>query len=856
MSHIRRLYLVGHTHHDVGYTLSPRLVDGLHREIVSRVLDLCDVYDGNGPDAFRWTFEVARPVLGFLAEAPQADVARLAARVREGRISLTGGYLNMTQLPSETELDGAYDALQRLRAEGLTLRTEQHGDINGIAWGTVEQMRRAGLDRLVMALNPDHGRAPLTQPSGFWWEGVSGQRIFVWLSTHYGIGEEWGIIDGDVELALHRIAEFVAELEARDDYPYDAALVHAANDNRWPTPLFLEVVRRWNAAHPDRPMRTSTTDQALDALLASVDDDRLPVLRGEWSDWWAHGHGSTAREVATYREARSFARAAGSHLALTMLRGEGPVAHADVIGYRRAPVRSRPADRIVVDLDAVDEQLLLFGEHTWGSWETYSKPFSTFSFSHWNAKAGFAYTAWDHGRDLAVEGLHRFIASGTGPAVPREVTDEPQVVVANPTEVERTEPVEVEVDGVRRVRLVASVPAFGIAAVPLPEAGEVRTEPEQVELSFGAYRVTVSRSGGGLISLVDERTGRQLVDATVPHALGAVVVESVRPGSTHPMLTRNPKDFHPDNPGPDFDRLAATGSSAITITTRPDAVTLEWETTPPGLPPARTTLILYRDTPAIDFAVHLVKPESFGPESIFVAFPFAFADPQYLLETAGAVFRPDVDQLPDTSKDWYSIQQAIGVGDAQSGVLWSSTDAPLVQLGGFHTGAWAHTLEARTGHINSWLMNNLHFTNFQARQEGTRTYRYRFVPTAGPPTAAQVARYGRDGALPLQARATRVALPWRGGSGLTVTGEEVLTELRPVAADQVRLRLREITGRTAHVEVRVSAGEHCLTRHVQVAAYGRADVLLPVSGVPGGEHRSEIDTMPSGGARHEGSAVR
>src|SRR5699024_9373643 len=306
------------------------------------------------------------------------------------------------------ELDVAYDALDAFRRAGLQVRTQQHGDVNGLPWGTVEQMARSGVSRLVMALNPDHGRPPLVQPSGFWWRGISGERVFVWLSTHYGVGEQWGILDGDLALARKRIEQFVAGLEAREDYPYDVAVVHAANDNRWPTPLFLDVVRDWNQAHPDRPMRAATIDEALDLLV----DAPAPELAGEWSDWWSHGHGSTAREVSVYREARTFAAAAGAQLALTEIRGDGAVDLADVIGYRRAPVRCRSRERVRTDLDRVDEQLLLFGEHTWGSWETFSKPHSTFSYSHWNAKAGFAYDAWDHARDLAVEGLHRLIASG------------------------------------------------------------------------------------------------------------------------------------------------------------------------------------------------------------------------------------------------------------------------------------------------------------------------------------------------------------------------------------------------------------------------------------------------------------
>ena len=42
MATIRSIVLVGHTHHDVGYTNSPRLIDRQHARIVDHVLDLVD----------------------------------------------------------------------------------------------------------------------------------------------------------------------------------------------------------------------------------------------------------------------------------------------------------------------------------------------------------------------------------------------------------------------------------------------------------------------------------------------------------------------------------------------------------------------------------------------------------------------------------------------------------------------------------------------------------------------------------------------------------------------------------------------------------------------------------------------
>ncbi|WP_144762751.1 hypothetical protein [Curtobacterium sp. 9128] len=853
MTAVRRVHLVPHTHHDVGYTNSPRIVDAMHARIVTRVLDLvdADTAGDDAPDAFRWTFEVARPVLSWLRTAGDADVERLRDQVARGRIAVTGGYLNMTQLPSASEFDAAYELLDRVRELGIPVRTEQHGDVNGIAWGVVPAMRRAGLGRLLMALNPDHGRPPAQQPTGAWWRGPGDQEVFVWLSTHYGLGEEWGIVDGDVESADRRISDHLARLADREDLPFTSTIVHAGNDNRWPTAVFRTVVRAWNARHPDVPMRVSTVDQALDDLEAQARaaGDRVPVFRGEWADWWAHGHGSTARDVAAYREAGTFLAQGAATLALDALRAHDPAetedgpALATVLGYRRGPVRLRSDDEVRTDLAQVDEQLLLFGEHTWGSWETYSKPDSTFNRSHANASAGNAYAAYDLARDLAVEGWYRLATRGTDEPAPAATPAATDLVVVNPTETHRAEPVETEVDGGRRVRAVVAVPPFATVVVPLPAdatAVEPATAPDTAGqearltvdgtvavLDTARWHLEVDAARGGVVSLLHRASRRELVDLRRGFGLGAVVTESPEAGSTHPMLTVDPKRFRPEDPGPRFVQTAAVGAEQPTMRRGAGWTSVTWRTWAVTVPAVETTITVHDDVDMVDLSVTMHKPYRRGPESVFVAFPWRVDGPRFLVETAGAVFVADAEQLPDTSRDWYSVQHAVGVvGEDGSGVLWTTRDVPLVQLGGFHTGQWAERLDVQDGLVASWVADTLHFTNFQPGQDASGTYRYRFAPRDGIDAVA-VARAGRDAALPLAARALPPGTARPGGTGVTVTVLEgdpdaVLVALRPVG-DAVRARVRNVGVDAVVVRVQAPGG----SGSVRVEPADAGDVLLP-----------------------------
>jgi hypothetical protein len=59
-------------------------------------------------------------------------------------------------------------------------------------------------------------------------------------------------------------------------------------------------------------------------------------------------------------------------------------------------------------------------------------------------------------------------------------------------------------------------------------------------------------------------------------------------------------------------------------------------------------------------------------------------------------------------------------------------DTPLIQVGDINTGKWATRLSICNGHIYSWIMNNMWFTNFPASQEGMTKFTWSITSRTGP----------------------------------------------------------------------------------------------------------------------------
>jgi len=103
---VREILVLPHTHHDVGYTDTPSESEMLHLEALSTGINLSLEDAKPGHAQMKWTVEVSRPLLRLLDSDPRA-IERVLKANQKGRLAITGGYLNMTQLVGH----GGYDRM-------------------------------------------------------------------------------------------------------------------------------------------------------------------------------------------------------------------------------------------------------------------------------------------------------------------------------------------------------------------------------------------------------------------------------------------------------------------------------------------------------------------------------------------------------------------------------------------------------------------------------------------------------------------------------------------------------------------------------------------------------------------------
>ncbi len=802
-----KIYVVPTVHTDIGYTHHQSVIPEIHNDNTDRAIELC----GKSPH-YKYQVECAWSAQMYERDRGPTQMAKLAELARQRRIGVSVNYVNMlTGLCSAEELTRfLYTAARLARRYGIPFESATQNDTPSYVWSLPTVLHRAGVKYLSVGVNNNATRAPILRggidrKSPFWWEGPDGSKVLTWYARGYVDAHQVGLTE-NLAAVENKLAGWLAGWARRDDYPYDAILIHGAyGDNRTTSPALAETIAAWNARYA-YPKITLATFPEFFAYIESRFGSQLPTVRGCGGCYWEDGAASSARQTAINRDNHHRIVAAETIQAvLSTLEPDRAYPHALV---------GRTWDNI-----------LLYDEHTWGSRRWGRDPRHKSVVTQWATKAAFATDARRDTKALLDDGLslltRRTRGKGRG------------ALVFNPLSWDRTDVVHVTLppgtrlldpdgrsvacqtmstgaQGRRVCFLAENVPGVGYKRYALVDgpreaasgapAGE---KPQRLENRF--YRVALDARSGGIASIIDKQTGQELVDTASPYKLGEVIYASGGKGTTAIEWNKSlpPAKFEFSRPDGAAWRITRQGKvlTSVRSTTRTKM-----------LPEVGVEATLYESLKRLDLTVHLNKELTYDMEAVYVAFPFAADKPRFRLEIGGGWVDPGRDMLPGACLDWFCVQNAVTLHTGQAGIGLSPVHTPLISLCAINTGKWLQKLDLTNGTVFAYVMNNYWLTNYKPGQGGRTAFVYSITSDKTVPTPAAT-RHGWGVGQPLIAvlaeGSSKPTPPGRGDRMLPATGsfcrisspDVVLTAFkRAEENDGLVLRFMEVAGKPTSFE--------------------------------------------------------
>ncbi|MHC4470952.1 MAG: glycoside hydrolase family 38 N-terminal domain-containing protein [Planctomycetota bacterium] len=742
------LYVLHHSHTDIGYTERQDRITRWHVDFVRQALRAIEQTAPRRDEhfsGFRWVCETFWGVERFLERASEAEREAFAGAVRDGDIGLSASYLNFNELVGDDVLRAVTRRAAAYGASiGVPVRSAMTADINGSGWGFSQALVDHEVENLFTCVHTHHGMYPLGRTQvPFWWETPRGDRLLTWSGEHYHFGNALGVVPGAVSgyliedeldaeaifgdslrVAEIRIPRYVERLAA-SGYPYEFVPVMASglrNDNAPPNAGIAEFVSRWNREHGDQiRVEMTTLDAFFDRLRR--DGAEFPVHRGDWPDWWSDGPASSPAHVRLFREAQR-----GLDV-LTGLREHHPDLPQSVI---------RP----------IHDDLVLYAEHTFSHSDSMSSP-------------------WYPGV-LEISAKKKAFAASAHAAVAEAIDDACVALGAaslstdTPLRYRVLNPLGFPVSGVARLGVghyefherdldrgvevwdagsgdtlpcdLTQVPRGADVLVHLAlEPGEERTlelfpaeeppEPAGAESLETRFVRIEWRVGEGIVRFEDREGGRDLLRGDRPHAPFSPVYE-VTPVEDPSRICAVRGEMGLNRKGADarrsVGRLVRAGPAVSGRVTATAELSYECE----GFGRYEVELRAHQDEPRVDFVVRMHKTSVWEPENVYV--PLPFAGPESWLFKAGATVRPRVDQIPGTLTDFYSVQEGFSAAGEDLGIAVATPDTHLLQLGSLdHGPRRLMGEEPDEGHVHAWVMTNYWETNFEADLGGFYEFRYR-----------------------------------------------------------------------------------------------------------------------------------
>jgi hypothetical protein len=739
---LKTCYLLHHSHVDIGYTHVQTDVERIQWENLEQAIAYGEkTQDYPIGSRFKWNVEVVWAVDSYLKNASPEKQQQLIEAIQKDWIGLDGLYANaLTGICRPEELLRLLESGRRIaRRCGIPLESAMITDIPGYSWGLVPALAQSGIKYLCLGTNAHHRIGTILQEwadKPFYWASPSGEeKVLCWIA---GKSYSWfhtGL--GATELKKHLeekpVLDYLHELN-KAKYPYDIVTFHynIGSDNGPPDPGLADRVKEWNEKFISPRLVIATNAEAFRAFEEEYGEE-LPVLSGDFTGYWEDGAASSARETALNREAAE------------------RIVQAEILWSVLKPSEF-PQDRF----DETWQKVLLFSEHTWGSWNSISAPEDEFTKQQWAIKQSFAHDADRQSRALIDDALKGYSNKEESPTAfdvintaswPRndivilpeslsKAGDRVRDVQGNPVRSQRLTTGEL-------AALVENIPPFGAMRFFIERAADPtdgNLNIRETEISNGLVTLKLDNETGSISSVKRHGISVDFVDIKTGMGLNDYFYVS----------GRNPSDPQ------------RNGKVRISIKEKgPLLASLLLESDAPGCRKLTREIRMIDGLARIDIIDTIDKENIYTPEGVHIAFPFQIPEGVMRMDGSWSYFRPENDQLPGSCKNYITIQRWVDISNDEFGMTWASPDAPLVEVGKIRADpvsvGWIKHLEPSQT-FYSYIMNNYWETNYKASQEGPVKLRYS-ITFHGPFDPAQAKRFGIEQSQPLIVSPAQEFLP-------------------------------------------------------------------------------------------------
>ena len=724
---IRRIFVLPHSHLDIGFTLPPDQVARDYKDSIDAAIRLA-----RENSDFRWTIESAWMLGEWLRRTEDERlIAELRRLLQEGRISLGAAFGNMHSGLMDTEEMNRLIYLGESFRRRFGVRSEVafQNDVPGFSWAYPRVLAGSGVKYLITGLNLfiGGGNNLGVRHTPFYWVGPDGSRVLTWFAyDSYVEGYRWKLSSGaSIEEMEGTVARRLAWLE-RNGYPYDTyLLMDGIGDNGDPRSAHRALlrVREWNRRHPELPIKPCTAEEFFQYLLGKY-GDRFKEVPGDAAGHWELVKLSVPEAASRMRETAALLPAAEALATIDSELNGSTFARYDFSDAWR--------------------ELLVFHEHTASAGPGWPRYFGRWQ-TDWNNAAHYAaaMSGYSNARQLFDKAIAR-LAGSAGLFDPARESREAEatVLVYNGLSWQRGGPVVVDRlpsalrDGPVEVldRATGAVlPSQDLPgthrhilffAPPIPATGyrlfTVRRAPAP-HAAAGAFPIDVKLDEQGWIaSMRDTARGVEMVDAKSERPFGSL------------YLSRKNAEYQ------------SAGASAPETAFVDGPVTRRLEVARRNSPLRRTVVTLYHAAPYADLAFDL-DLAALDETSVRYAVALPIAAPEQLwLDGPGLVFRVPQDLLPGGGAMQYApLHFAHFRRDARTGITLANRDAFLLRPDRLFLlaseGLLAETRDEGTQRL------------FRTEPRGSRIQSFRFRLAVQDGGAADWKRLGAELNLPLQA---------------------------------------------------------------------------------------------------------